>query len=289
MKDIKAKASLVFRKSTRKLAIKTRKILYPLLFHKAAPNYNIYHCCIQKTATQWFSKLLTDRLIWKKTGFSLYYPGQNFITGDKQILEQLKSIPKPGIICSPLYIQQKTFAEFTGSADYRAFYILRDPRDIIVSNYFSMKYSHPALNEYLVSNRKELEKLSEHDGIMKVIVNTAKFITQIMHRWQAANDPRIKTYKFEDVFGPDQFTFLKDIFDHCHLSLADGDIQYLVDQYSFQKISGRSAGTEDQKHHYRKGVSGDWKNYFSDAHKKRFNQEAGALLVGLGYETDLNW
>lgn len=289
MNDIRARASLLLKKSTRNLAIQSRKLLYPLLYQRPAPNFNIYHCCIQKTATQWFSKLLTDRLIWKRTGFSLYYPGQNFITGDQEVLARLKDIPRPGIICSPLYIQAQTFAELTRGDDFRAFYILRDPRDIIVSNYFSMKYSHPALNEYLASNRRDLGQLSEEDGIMKVIVKTAKFISQIMHRWKMADDPRIKTYKFEDVFGPDQFGHVKDLFAHCRLALDDRDIRQLLDQYSFQKMSGRQAGTEDQKHHYRKGVSGDWKNYFTAAHKECFNREAGELLVGLGYEKDLHW
>lgn len=289
MKDLKSKASLVFKKSTRNFSIITNKILFPLIYHKPLPNFNIYHCCIQKTATQWFSKLLTDRLIWKNTGFSLYYPGKNFITGDKLILDQLKDIPKPGIICSPFYIQYDTFEKFTKNDIYKAFYIIRDPRDIIISNYFSIKYSHPVLNNYIVDNRKDLIQLSEHDGIMKLIVNTAKFITQIMHKWNAADNVNIKIFKFEDVFGPEQLAFLKDIFSHCRVSLPDADIQYLVDQYSFQKISGRRAGTEDQKHHYRKGVSGDWKNYFSEEHKQRFKLEAGDLLIGLGYEKNLNW
>lgn len=289
MKDIRSKASLILKKSTRTFTLKTNRILFPILFRKPIPDYNIYHCCIQKTATQWFSKLLTDRLIWKNTGFSLYYPGQNFITGDKFILDQLKNIPKPGLICSPFYIQYNTFEEFTKNDNYKAFYIIRDPRDIIISNYYSLKYSHPALNNYIVENRKDLEQLSEHDGIMKVIVNTAQFISQIMHRWKTADNVNVKIYKFEDVFGPDQLVFLKDIFSHCRISLPDPDIQYLVDHYSFKNISGRRAGTEDQKHHYRKGVSGDWRNYFSEEHKQRFNLEAGEFLIALGYEQNLNW
>lgn len=280
---------LVIRHLVNKLTIRTKKLLFPVLFHKPLPQFNVYHCCIQKTATQWFRKLLNDKLVWKNTGLSLYLPGQNFITDDSAILAELKNIPKPGVICSPLYIRYKTFSDFTGKEQYKAFYILRDPRDIIISNYFSTRYSHSAARDFMQKSRKELELLSEHDGISKLIMTTARFIAGTMLEWKIADNLNLKVYTFEDVFGPDQFTFLRDIFAHCQLAVPDQDIQYLVDQYAFSKISGRKPGTEDQKHHYRKGVSGDWKNYFSEEHKKIFKEEAGDLLIGLGYESGLTW
>lgn len=288
-RGLSEKNALALMKLRIRLSIAARKILYPVIYRRSLPQYNIYHCCIQKTATQWFSKLLNDRLIWRNSGFSLYYPGENFITRDEKISQKLHDIPKSGIICSPLYIQYNDFLEFTSTQKYRAFYIIRDPRDIVISNYFSIKFSHPNTHDFIDKNRKELTLLSEHDGIAKIINDTAGFYAKIMHDWKKSTNDNIKVYKFEDVFGPDQHEYLKDIFIHCRLSIPPPAIQYLVDQYSFKKISGRKPGTEDKQHHYRKGVSGDWKNYFSAEHKKIFNKKAGDLLLGLGYEKDLNW
>jgi hypothetical protein len=46
---------------------------------------------------------------------------------------------------------------------------------------------------------------------------------------------------------------------------------------------------ESFKSHYRKGVSGDWRNHFDDRIIRIFKEEAGEALVQAGYEKDLNW
>lgn len=39
----------------------------------------------------------------------------------------------------------------------------------------------------------------------------------------------------------------------------------------------------------RKGIVGDWTNYFDDRTGRYYKEEAGDVLVDLGYEKDLNW
>ena len=48
-------------------------------------------------------------------------------------------------------------------------------------------------------------------------------------------------------------------------------------------------GAEDPNHHYRKGVPGDWKTYFSPALAGLFKEQYGDLLIKLGYENNLDW
>eukprot|EP00026_Physarum_polycephalum_P005505 Phypoly_transcript_05540.p1 GENE.Phypoly_transcript_05540~~Phypoly_transcript_05540.p1 ORF type:complete len:581 (+),score=116.27 Phypoly_transcript_05540:176-1744(+) len=40
---------------------------------------------------------------------------------------------------------------------------------------------------------------------------------------------------------------------------------------------------------YRKGISGDWKNYMSKESKQWFKEEAGEMLIQLGYEVNNDW
>lgn len=265
-----------------------RRILFTLKCRKSKQTSNIYHCCFQKTATQWFRMLFSDKIFLNKTGFPLYTPGENFITEDRAVLQELNHIPR-GVIVSPFYITAKNFAACTGNTDYRAFYITRDPRDVIISSYFSLRYSHAKSNSYIETRRKVLAELSEHDGIMQTIRELARFISEIMLQWKQAENDRIRIFAFEDVFGPRQEAVLADIMQHCRLPLTPGDIRDLAHRYAFDRISGRRQGEEDRKNHYRKGISGDWLNYFSAEHKGAFKQQAGELLVGLGYEQNLNW
>jgi hypothetical protein len=67
-------------------------------------------------------------------------------------------------------------------------------------------------------------------------------------------------------------------------------VEHCVSSASFEKLSrGRQRGQEDPSSFYRKGVAGDWKNHFSEEDRLVFKEEAGELLIRLGYEEDLDW
>ncbi|MBD0356364.1 MAG: sulfotransferase [Rubrobacter sp.] len=67
-------------------------------------------------------------------------------------------------------------------------------------------------------------------------------------------------------------------------------VRQAVGSASFERLSrGRERGEEDTSSFYRKGVAGDWKNYFTERDKEIYKEEAGELLIRLGYERDLDW
>jgi len=67
-------------------------------------------------------------------------------------------------------------------------------------------------------------------------------------------------------------------------------VQQAVRSASFEKLSrGRERGQEDTSSFYRKGVAGDWTNYFTERDKEIYKEEAGELLIRLRYERDLDW
>ena len=62
--------------------------------------------------------------------------------------------------------------------------------------------------------------------------------------------------------------------------------RHCVETVAFEKKASRKPGEEDSTSFYRKGISGDWKNYFTDADRAAFEQGAGEMLSELGYERD---
>jgi Sulfotransferase domain len=67
-------------------------------------------------------------------------------------------------------------------------------------------------------------------------------------------------------------------------------VEHCVSSASFEKLSrGRERGQEDVTSFYRKGVAGDWKNFFTERDKQIYKEEAGELLIRLGYENDHDW
>jgi len=71
---------------------------------------------------------------------------------------------------------------------------------------------------------------------------------------------------------------------------GDEAVGRCVEAASFEKVSGgRRRGEEDSRSMLRKGVSGDWRDAFTEGDRRVFKEEAGDLLVELGYEKDHDW
>jgi len=67
-------------------------------------------------------------------------------------------------------------------------------------------------------------------------------------------------------------------------------VEHCVSSASFEKLSrGRQRGQEDPSSFYRKGVAGDWKYLFDERDRQIYKEEAGELLIRLGYEKNDGW
>lgn len=202
---------------------------------------------------------------------------------------------------------------------YKGFHVIRDPRDIIVSSYFSSLNSHPT-NQWpeLIPHRQRLQEVSKADGIfleMEFMQNVLEDIAS----WNYAQ-PNVLELRYEDVTIAPYQAFV-DIFQFLGC-LDEGRItgtkrltyavaapirrrtkllpkgrQVPVEillgrvyENSFtKKTAGRTRGEEDIHSHYRKGRAGDWKNHFNADHKAFFKEKYGDLVVKLGYEKGNDW
>lgn len=201
--------------------------------------------------------------------------------------------------------------------NYRAFrgvHLVRDPRDVIVSGYYSHKKTHP-IKEWkaLADIRESLNRVSMDEGLYLEIDFLEPHFRD-MYEWEY-NHPDILELKYEDVtMDPD----LGRIFDHlgfvsksdlitwstytlqCVLnkmnnrglwpwryhahSLPHSRQRMIVTKNSFENLSGgREKGQEDTGSHYRKGVHGDWRNHLTPEHLGYFHERYGGLLERLGY------
>jgi lipopolysaccharide transport system ATP-binding protein len=102
------------------------------------------------------------------------------------------------------------------------------------------------------------------------------------------NDPETPVFRYEQLIENDADLFWE-IARHCEFRVTKDQVAEIVARNSFENIAGRNRGQEDVNSHFRKGVAGDWKNYFTPAVKERFKEEFGEVLIQTGYESDLNW
>lgn len=246
-----------------------------------------------------------------------------------------KVVWDPGMFANDLaaWVEQNEvdFLSYT-NADYRrvkelkkvrGFHVVRDPRDICVSAYFSHLKSHETKNwPELVAHRQKLQTLSKEEGLLLDMEFVAGFIEE-MDSWDY-NDSNFLQVRMERLTADPYRQMLK-IFDFmgildrrrytARLSLLHALSRRLqrVSQGRFSinglsqhlpaerllgiiwendfasKSGGRRPGEEDQTSHYRKGVPGDWRNHFREEHIHYFKEHYNSLLLKLGYEDDPDW
>jgi hypothetical protein len=200
----------------------------------------------------------------------------------------------------------------------KGFHVVRDPRDVVVSAYFSHLYSHPTHQwPELLEYRKRLESCDVAAGLSLEIDFRAQQFEEMMS-WPA-EAPGILQLRFEELIAAPFPSFIAifrhlELLDERHfdvrrrishlgqrvagrLGLRPGRAPVpterllgIVWEHDFAKKSGgRQAGDENVRSHYRKGQAGDWQNHFRPEHRRQFHERYAPLLAKYGYESDARW
>ncbi len=202
----------------------------------------------------------------------------------------------------------------------KSVHLIRDPRDIIVSGYFSHMKSHPTEGwPELIDHRNHLIAVSKEDGLHAEIEFSGPTI-DLMQTWDYGQKDVLEL-RYEDVIR-DPYTWLLraglhwELVDERDLKAQDEirnlmnrgyavvrrlsrnrvDLQWSVSKvpeptfleiaykHRFERNSkGSKRGQEDTASHYRKGVAGDWKEHFTPEVNAHFLERFPNLLEKLGY------
>jgi len=263
----------------------TKMIVGIRIGYRSGP-VNLYHCCVPKTGSQWIGKILSDPIFYRYSGLEGYHYQTSLPGGhdSRKISDRSFAAPFPkGTIVTPLYISFDNFTSLPKPERYKAFFVTRDPRDILISWYFSIKHSHALLGN-ISKLREILNGMSFDDGIlyaMEHLDSSGHF--QALASWVdgSRTDPNALVIRFEDLTGSTSVEVFEALFRHCDIHVPQKILRRLLTKYSFEALAGRKRGEERKEEHYRKGISGDWKNYLSDALARRFEELAGNVVSRL--------
>lgn len=100
----------------------------------------------------------------------------------------------------------------------------------------------------------------------------------------ALNPECVCKVKFEDLIGA-RGGAKDDIQLITILNIANF-LDISISQDKIRKIRNTLWGKSST---FRKGIIGDWKNYFNQEHIQLYKEKYGYELIKLGYENDLNW
>ena len=176
---------------------------------------------------------------------------------------------------------------------YLPFIVIRDLRDTLISLYFSVKHSHVLSDEKLIEIRETLTAKELEASLLHIVSNPTEGLgltlatsAQIQHSW--LNQPNVLYLHYEDILGHEH-EFFERLIDYCEISVSRQQLHAIVEHNIFEKVTGRQRGQEDIHAHLRRGIAGDWQNYFSEPLKQAFKQQYSDVLIKTGYEKDLNW
>ncbi|MEZ6095475.1 MAG: sulfotransferase domain-containing protein [Pirellulaceae bacterium] len=166
-------------------------------------------------------------------------------------------------------------------------HLVRDGRDVVTSLVFDWINREPpeSLRRQFFVDRTSGTKLTRFfsDDDLK------KWCDQwldVENNTQAANATlEVRYENLKTQFGIELFR----IFQFLNLPLSDESIAQIELETNFQQMTGRVAGQAEATAKARKGVVGDWSNYFTRHDAQLFDAIAGQTLLELGYVAEPTW
>ena len=271
-----------------RLYVAYRMLRYrPPRCERRSPYTNIYHCCTHKTASTWFKSVLSDDMVYKYSGLTGIPYAQLGLNSAK--IEHSLPTRTIGI---HLYVDYETFRRIPKPAAHKAFFVLRDPRDVVVSWYFYARNTHAAVpvgpDDPVAASRQALRSMPLDKGMCYMIDRLDEWGSfHAARSWvQAARaEPDLAILRYEDLAG-DERHFLSELLRLLHIEVPQREFEELYERTCYRrKADGRSPGAEDPHSHFRKGVSGDWRNYFDRTFDNYFQSRSDGLIDELGYSS----
>ncbi|GAB4523841.1 MAG: hypothetical protein Fur0018_06910 [Anaerolineales bacterium] len=166
-------------------------------------------------------------------------------------------------------------------------FVYRDPRDAVVSSVFYATDMNPghAMHRYYNENLDSVE--ARINVAIRGLDDPDLPYSGVRQRFEKylgwLEQPGVLCLRFEDLQTNREAAFNR-ILDYLE---GRGWRNQPAREESLRAlhaaIQPRKSGT------YRKGKPGGWREHFTEANKAIFKEEAGDLLIRLGYEKDTNW
>lgn len=191
---------------------------------------------------------------------------------------------------NPFQYLEKThvFTKIDTKIDKRIIYVIRDPRDVMISYYNYEKYfTRKVLKEKTgfvfddkLSIRNELASYIKH----RFQSNSFPYLSWPEHVNKALNDQRILFIKYEDLLLNPASEIMKTL-DFLKLKTNNKRVANIVSHHSFQKEKRRLKETrQEYSIHLRKGISGEWKEHFNKEMLEYIYLNAKKQMKLFGYE-----
>ena len=177
-------------------------------------------------------------------------------------------------------------------------YVMRDGRDVMVSLLFHRLREDPAGRDArAVSSapnrdegvRQHLPSFIEreaHDPRPRTM--RRRSWSRHVREWSNAPGSSRVVTSYESL-SADTTAELSRVLTALEIDVDHERVGQVVEGESFERVSGRSPGTADPSSFLRKGIVGDWRNYFTEEASRTFESCHPGALTEFGYEDSEAW
>lgn len=162
---------------------------------------------------------------------------------------------------------------------------IRDPKDAMISQYWGLRNTHPVHHDVMERARQFLREADVRDGLAYLIEHDLVAFCLGIRPWYAdLDEDYLRIVRYESLLADFPAQMAATV-SHLGLPVSDELIDRIERRFSFRRLSkGRNRGTEDRSNALRKGVAGDWMNYFDAELAREFDGVYGDVCARLGYE-----
>ncbi|XP_078679566.1 sulfotransferase 1B1-like [Branchiostoma floridae x Branchiostoma belcheri] len=227
-----------------------------------------------KTGTHWIRKIVRQ-ILHEKTercdedvdfGLEHTYPGR------LPCHVELLDVAPPRLIHTFLSRDLAPPGLVRPSQKIKVLVLMRNPKDVCTSYYH---WSHQV--NYLKTPESWETYLAD---FLEGNVQRGSYYDHVLGWWEMKEDPHFLFIKYEDL-KKTMFSTVKKIAAFLNKTLSDEEVEFVVTSCSFETPIKPGEKLARIK---RKGVVGDWKNYFTEPQSEAFDNRFKETFEGSGLE-----
>jgi hypothetical protein len=267
--------------SSQEIAYSTKYLQYILIDSRKNLKRKVLVNGSPKTGTTWMLKMIQS------------IPGYHEVGNFNGEIERYHTVQAGDVVHGHDFLSPE-LAEILEKNAIKVVLMIRDPRDQLISRVFHIL----RVEEHAWHQR--LKAVSMDEAIMLCIeggdgLPGTRTMIELTQTW-LDNRLKIVWVRYEELLAETVKEFHR-VVGYLDIQMSEALLESIVARNRFERLASgkkfwketRKQGQADPNSHFRKGITGDWHNYFNEAHKDKFKQQAGDKLIELGYEKDLNW
>jgi hypothetical protein len=267
--------------SSQEIAHSAKTLRYVLLDSRKNPKRKVLVNGSPKTGTTWMLKMIES------------IPGYHEVGNFNGEIARYHTVQAGDVVHGHDWLSPE-LAEILDRNAIRVVLMIRDPRDQLISRVFHIR----RVQDHAWHER--LKAVSMEEAISLCIeggdgVPGTRTMIELTQTW-LDNRINIVYVRYEELLAEPVKEFHR-VVDYLGIEMTDALVESIVARNQFERLAtgkkfwkeSRKQGQADPNSHFRKGITGDWQNYFNEDLKQKFKEAAGDKLIELGYEKDMNW